>query len=326
MYSNHPLFRTRIRSGFAIFTVCSLSLLLSAAPPYLTGVIEDEESQSLEVPRLPGSWQQSIAWMAHEGEMVGVGDLVVQLDKGELASDEEIKLIELEQQRSQSAAQVATIELQIIDAETAVIQSEAQLQLAEIDAEIPLEALTQLDFDQYQLNLINARNALDRARKTLENRQNQLKEQRRVNAMAIATAEAEWKMMNDALKLTELRANKPGLVLYADNPQTGDKIYAGVTVYPTVVVAMVSNQENLHFVFWVHETDIRKLTVGTKLSVTADAIAGNTVAATVSWVSSQAEARDNWSKGGYFKVTAKPDETLPESYLPGMSLHAEVES
>ena len=313
----------RILAYFFIAVSAMIAQWIYAEAPYLTGVIEDEESQTLEIPRLPSSWQQTIAWMAPEGQKVDVGDLVVQLDQGELGSDEEIKLIELEQRKSQAETQIATTELAIIDSETAVVKAEANLRLAEVDATIPAAALTQLDYDQYKLNRVNALNSLDRARETLENRLKQLVEQRRVSEVSIATAESEWKVMRDAIVLTELRANKPGLVLHAENPRTGTKIYAGETLYPTVVVAMVSNQENLHFVFWVHETDIRKLSIGSKLLVTADAIAGESVDATVNWVSNQAETRDNWSKGGYFKVIAKPDQTLSESYLPGMSLFAE---
>ena len=51
----------------------SLVLLLLAAAsavhagPLLTGVVEDVNAQTIEMPSLPGAWQRQIAWMAPEG-------------------------------------------------------------------------------------------------------------------------------------------------------------------------------------------------------------------------------------------------------------------
>ena len=56
----------------------------AALPPYLTGVVEDAESQVIEMPRLPGLWQRQIAWLAPEGSTVAQGDVVVRLDPGDL--------------------------------------------------------------------------------------------------------------------------------------------------------------------------------------------------------------------------------------------------
>ena len=319
MAHSYRIFATVLLTAFGF-----VPQMVLGAPPFLTGVVEDEASQSLEVPRLPGNWIQTIAWMAPEGQEVDVGDLVVQLDKGELGSSEEIKEIELDASRAQAESQIAMIELSIINAESDVFRAEAILAITQVNAKIPLVALTQLTYDQYKLDLVNAQNALNRAKKQLANARKELQDQRNLDVIAIETAEAEWETLRNALQLTELRASKPGLVLYGEDPLTGGKIYAGQSVYPTVVVALVSNQENLQFLFWVHETDIRKIALGTQLRVTADAVAIETVDAKVTWISSQAESRDSWSKGGYFKMIASPSSTLSSDYLPGMSLFAEV--
>ena len=69
------------------------AIALAAAPasaePLLTGVVEDVNAQTIEMPSLPGSWQRRIEWMVPEGSEVSVGDVVVRLDPGDLISREE---------------------------------------------------------------------------------------------------------------------------------------------------------------------------------------------------------------------------------------------
>ena len=66
------------------------------APPLLTGIVEDAESQAVEMPRLPGAWQRRIEWMAPEGSTVSAGDLIVRLDPGTMIVQEEQARTDLE--------------------------------------------------------------------------------------------------------------------------------------------------------------------------------------------------------------------------------------
>ena len=96
-----------------------------AASPYLTGVVEDGEAQTVEMPRLPGSWQRSVEWMAPEGSTVSVGDLIVRLDPGRLIALEEQAAIDLERRRYENERRQAELDLAIKDAETAVLVAES---------------------------------------------------------------------------------------------------------------------------------------------------------------------------------------------------------
>ena len=297
----------------------------TAAATYLTGQIEDGESQKIEMPRLPGTWVRNIAWMAPEGEMVEAGEVVLTLDPGDLSSQEETLAIAQEEQRQNAESSLAENAVAIIDARIAMFRAESALKIAEINAAIPVEAITGLIWEQNQLNLENARNAYIRTKTALANVESQRDDLIPVNQLGVEQADANYERIRKALDQTELRANKAGLMIYGENPMTGEKIYPGESLPPSTVLAMIANQNSLVFRFWVHEADIKNIQDGMPLVVNADAIPGKTIDARVTWLSKQASTRDNWSDGGYFELLAEPVETLPEGFIAGMSIMAILE-
>lgn len=298
--------------------------LVAAAPPYLTGVVDDADSQVIEMPRLPGMWQRQVAWLAPEGSTVAPGDLVVRLDPGDLVAQEEAAQQDLEHHRLQAERRLAETMLGILDAETAVVEAESAVRLARIDAEIPAHATRQLDYDQDQLDLATAEQALARARATLADKNEQHAEAQPVTEMAIARAEAHAERLRGAIARTEIHADRAGLFIHGENPFTGTKIFAGETLPPTIKIAEVASRNALRFRFWVHEADILRVPAETPIMVTADAIPSLSIAATVDWTSKQATARNEWSQGGYFELLAVPTETVPPNLIPGMAVMAAV--
>ena len=309
---------------FAAFVSALAAYAVLGAPPYLTGVVDDADSQVIEMPRLPGMWQRQVAWLAPEGSPVAPGDLVVRLDPGDLIAQGEAAQTDLEQRRLQAERRLAETMLAILDAETAVIEAESAVRLARIDAEIPAHATRRLDHDQDQLDLATAEQALARARATLEDKKEQHAEAQPVTEMAIARAEAHTERLRDAITQTEIVADRAGLFIHGENPFTGTKIFAGETLPPTIKIAEVASRNALRFRFWVHEADILKVPAQTEIVVTADAIPSLSIAATVDWTSKQATVRNEWGQGGYFELLALPAEDVPPNLIPGMAVMAAV--
>ena len=73
---------------------------------------------------------------------------------------------------------------------------------------------------------------------------------------------------------------------------------------------------------WIHEADFLAIEPGLPLRVAADAQGIEPFGAVVSWRSSQAVAKEDWSDGGYFEALAKPREALSPDIMPGMSVLA----
>ncbi len=305
--------------------VISLAVIvLAAAPlhaePLLTGVVEDVNAQTIEMPSLPGSWQRRIEWMVPEGSEVSVGDIVVRLDPGDLISREEQALTDLEKRRLTAERSIDELRLEVLDAENTLADSESAVRIAELDASIPLGTIPKLDFDRYQLALETAKKALIRSQAQLLIKEQQLQDVIAETALEVEQAESNYARIRAALDATEIYAEKAGFMIYNENPYNGKKIFPGETHYSGFQIAQVASREDLQIRFWVHEADIREVDEGDAVDVIADAQGSEPFMTRVSWRSSQAINRDDWSDGGYFMVLAKPANGMPQNVMPGMSV------
>ncbi len=309
------------------FTSLVLGIALSGtapAAPLLTGVVEDVNAQTIEMPSLPGSWQRQIAWMAPEGSMVAVGDPVVRIEPGDLVTQEEQRRTDLDKTRLSAARRIDELKLQLLDAETALARAESAVRLAELDAVIPASTIPRLDYERYQLTLETARKSLVRAQADLLNREEELTDTQAETALEIRQAESVYQQIRDALEATEIRAEKSGFVIYGENPWTGRKIFPGETLYSSFLIASVASREDLQLRFWVHEADFLDVQLGRRVAVTTDAQGLQPFEAEISWTSSQAEEKQDWGNGGYFEAYARPTGEVPAGIAPGMSVMGEV--
>lgn len=295
-----------------------------AGPPYLTGVVDDGESQVIEMPRLPGAWQRRVAWLAPEGATVAAGEVVVRLDKGDLVATAETAEMDLERRRLEARRADAETALAVLDAEKAVVEAESEVRLARIDAEVPAAATRQLDHDNAQLQLGVAEHALERATAALADQRAARQGALALAEMREATAQAHHERMRQAIERTEIPADRRGVFVHSESKFTGNKVFAGETLQPTAQIAKVTSGAALRFRFWAHEADIRALPIGTDLLVAPDALPQTTLRARVRWTSKQAATRSEWSDGGYFEVLAEPLADVPPTLTPGMAVFAEL--
>ncbi len=306
------------------FATSLLAITLLAAPvhagPLLTGVVEDVNAQTIEMPSLPGAWQRRIEWMAPEGSEVGVGDIVVRLDPGDLIAREEQLRTDLEKRRLTAARSIDELRLEVLDAESALADAESAIRIAELDASIPQSTIPKLDYDRYQLALEVSRKDLIRAQAQLLIKQEELQDTIEENGLEVEQAESNYTRIKEALIATEIRAEKAGFLIYGENRFNGKKIFPGETHYSGFEIAQIASREDLQIRFWVHEADIREIAQGDAIDVIADAQGSEDFATRVSWRSNQAVNKEDWSDGGYFQVLAEPVNGMPSTVMPGMSV------
>ncbi|MBT8053414.1 MAG: HlyD family efflux transporter periplasmic adaptor subunit [Gammaproteobacteria bacterium] len=296
----------------------------AAGSPLLTGVVEDVEAQTIEMPSLPGAWQRRIEWMAQEGTQLGVGDLAVRLDPGDLISREEQVRTELEKRRLSAARRIDELKLELLDAERELARAESAVRMAELDAIIPESTIPRLDFERYQLTLDTAERARVRAQADLLNKRAELKDVEAESELEVQQAESDYQRISDALAATEIRAEKAGFIIYGDNSFTGKKVFPGETLFSGFKIASIASREDLQIRFWVHEADFLDIDIGQGVTVIADAQDSIPFSATIEWTSSQATEKQDWSASGYFEAIANPVSSIPDDVMPGMSVMGEL--
>ncbi|MGB5492424.1 MAG: hypothetical protein WBM76_16485 [Woeseiaceae bacterium] len=290
------------------------------AGPLLTGIVEDVNAQTIEMPSLPGGWQRRIEWMAHEGSEVAVGDVVVRLDPGDLIAREEQARTDLEKRRFSAERRVDELELELMDAQRNVAEADSAVKLAEMDATVPETAIPKLDFERFRLAFETSRKALIRAEAEMLNKREELSDVRSESRLEVQQAESNYARIREALQATEIRAEKSGFIIYGDNPYNGKKIFPGETLYSGAEIASIASREDLQIRFWVHEADIREIRSGQILNVMADGQGAEAFSASIGWASSQAVEKDDWSESGYFQALAIPNGGVPDLIMPGMSV------
>ncbi len=312
-----------IRPAISLLAAALASSPLSAAT-LLTGMVEDVNAHTIEMPSLPGSWQRQVEWMAPEGSEVAVGDVVVRIEPGDLIAQEEQARTDLEKARLSADRRIGELKLSLLEAERGLAQAESDVRLAELDAVIPASTIPRLDFERYQLTLETAQKALVRAQAELLNREAELRDVEAETSLEIQKAESLYQRISDALKATEIRAAKQGFIIYSENPWTGKKVFPGETLFSSFEIAKIASRQDLQLRFWVHEADFLEVRLGRPVRVTADAQGSEAFVAEFSWVSSQAEEKQDWSDGGYFEAYAQPVGEVPAGVAPGMSVMGEI--
>lgn len=312
-----------------VMVLCAIASFVSpvssfAGAPYLTGVIEDGDSQAIEMPSLPFTFRSQIEWLAPEGSQVAAGDVVVRIEPGNLIEQAEVLDAAYEEQLVAAETNQAEHTLAIIDAETSLEVAKTTRDLAALDAQVPATAVTQLIFDRSQLALENAENALDLAEEALANAKRKFDELKPVLDIRIGEAEAARSRVHEALEKLAIYAERSGIVIYAENEFSGMKIFSGESLMPGHPIATIASREQLQFVFWVHDADVNQISRGHTLSIVADALPDIAIEAEVDWIANYASTRETWSQGGYFKLIAKPISQVPNEFIPGMAISAEV--
>lgn len=321
---------TLSRQQRCLFRGMSLAMLVSltcsswAVTILLTGEIEDGNAQSVEMPRLPGSYSRTIAWMAPEGTLVEPGDLIVELDPGDLESQLEQAEVTIEAQITSAESQEAAHELRIFDATTNLIRSESSLETARLDSMVPRDTVPELTYDRNRLSLANAIHSLERSVRSLEEAMEARESDRPLAKRDLENAQNEKERMERAIEQTKFYAEQSGLVIYGENSLTGLKIFPGESYGSGTTIVIVASREDLQFRFWVHEADFRKIDLEDEVVVAPDAAGRAKVRTKVTWMSNQAATRSDWSNAGYYEIVTEPLEPIPEVYIPGMSVMGEI--
>lgn len=290
----------------------------------LTGTVQALHAQRLRAPRMD-AWRMQIQWMAEEGSLVQAGDPVVRIDSANLAS--EIEQLELQMLGAAQRAQkeLAELEVALLDADLALVQAEAKLAKARIDAGVPATHLPAIQFERHRLDAERAGKERDEAagrRATaaaaIEKRREELALERRALEIDLGRKRAQ-------LDASTLRAERAGAVLYATDPQTGSKLGVGGNVQFSTLLAQVTTAEDLLVVAWLNEVDALRLPAGATARLTLDAHPERPFAGRVLRQGGAAERREAWGEGRWFELEIDIEPPAGLSLTPGMSVLVEIE-
>lgn len=305
--------------------VLAMALALSCATPavakvVLTGEVQAVEAQAIYTPPSNSS-PVVIRFYVPEGERVEAGEVVLRIDPGQSATQIRELEAQIDQARAKTAKELAELRVKEVDAEIALVDAKAALETAEIDAGIPKDLISALDYDKYQGEFDRAKREHALKQRELATAREAVARRQRDGDLEIEKLRVQREYHVAQVAASEVRAERDGVVVHGfNNNWIGGRIDEGSSAMPGSKAGEIVGSGAMRVQAWALVPDRRGLAVGQAVQVAFDALPGSAVEGRITAIAGAPEARPEWGDGRYFDI----DIALPDDHglalLPGMSV------
>jgi multidrug resistance efflux pump len=312
------------RSLVHILVLCAATIAAPARAVVFSGEVRAESAQPIFCPP-SDSAPVVLRYYVADGAQVKAGDVLLRIDAGPAA--QQIRTLEgqIEQGRAKVDKEVAELRLKLADAELALIDAQAALDTARVDAALPRQLVSALDYDRYHAEF-------DRTGHDAQLKQHEGDDAR----AAVARRSADGKLEIEKLQVqqlyyrtqvetAEVRADRDGTVVHGFSRWFGNRLDEGASSFPGQEVGTVTGADVLSVRAWVLEPDRPGLAAGQSLQLTFDALPGRGAAGKITAISGASESRQEWGAGRYYVVDIEIADQAGLGLRPGMSARVESE-
>jgi HlyD family secretion protein len=295
-----------------------------AEPVWLSGEVRALEAEGILVPPSNSS-PVVLRYLVPEGSLVEPGDVLVRIDPGESASqvrqlEAQIALLE-----ATVARDLAALAVTAIDAERALVEAEAALAKARVDAGIPRQHLSALDFDRYRGEFERAEREAALKRAEWQAATAAVDRKRADARLELDKLRADLAYHQAQLGNAEQRAERRGRVVYGFDPWRGTRYEEGASAYPGHRVGEVVGDGGVAVRAYALEPDRAGLAEGQPVQLVFDALPGQPASGRIERIGGAPDTRAQWGDGRYFTLDITLDDAAAKlPLLPGMSVRVEV--
>jgi RND family efflux transporter MFP subunit len=267
-------------------------------------------------------YQSKITWMVPEGTVVKEGEKIAELDRGPAA--QRLATVTLEVQKAQAEFTNASL-----DSTLNLAVAREEVRTAEYFLEEKKLARDQAQYEaptikrQAEIDYEKAQRALEQSKRNLDTKTKQAVAKLSISSADLGRRQNDLKMVQDAIAGFTINAPSPGMVIYV-REWNGKKKGIGSQWQPwDPAVATLPDLTQMESQTYVNEVDVRKLSIGQKVSISLDSDPNKKLAGTVTSVANVGEQRPNQdSKVFEVKIEiAQADTTL----RPGMTTSNGIE-
>ena len=306
---------------------CALSVATSSADArrvMLSGTVRSTDAEAIYVP-MSNTSPVVLQYLAVDGAPVAADDVLVRIDPGPATA----RINELKTQIALSRARLdkerAELDVLRVDAALALVDAEATLGKATVDASIPADLLARIDYDRYQGEAERAGRELVLKRGELANASEAVQRRARDGRLEIEQLEADLVFAERQIARAEQRATRAGTAIFGFHPWNGQRYQEGLSASSGMVIGEVIGAGELSVRAWALEVDRPGLTVGQAVTVAFDAVAGQQVGGTITGISGAPEPKAEWGPGRYFTVDIELEPGGKAlSLRPGMSARVDA--
>lgn len=310
----------------------ALALLLAAlgadpaaAAVVLTGEVQAVDAQPILVPQSNSS-PVVLRYFVAEGARVKAGDVVLRIDPGNSAGQVRELEAQIEQARAKMAKEVAELRVKAVEAEIALVDADAALATAKVDAAIPRELVSGLDYDRYQGEYDHAAREQALMRKQLETARAAVARRQKDGELEIGKLVVQRDYHAARIRASEVRAERDGIVVHGFSNWGGNdgRIDEGSSAFPGSKAGEVVSGGAMRVRAWALEPDRRGLAAGQPVRLSFDALPGRHAGGRIETIAGAPEAKPEWSAGHYFTIDIELDRQAGLPLLPGMSVRVDI--
>lgn len=303
----------------ALLFAALLPIAVPVEAVVLTGEVQAVDAQVILTP--PANMSPVvIRYFVPEGERVRKGDVVLRIDPGQAGSQVREMDSQIEQARARAAKELAGLRVAAVDARIALADAEAALETARIDAAIPEELVSALDYDRYQGEFDRARREHALKREELATAEAAVARRERDGELEVERLRVSRAYNAAQIQVSEVRADRDGVVVHGfNNNWIGGRIDEGSSTMPGSKAGEVVGGGHMRVRAWALVPDRRGLDVGQPVQVAFDALPGSALTGHITAIAGAPERRQEWGDGRYFTIDIElPTHDL--ALLPGMSV------
>lgn len=285
----------------------------------ITGEVRVLESQPLYTP--PSNTSPVVVrYYVQDGTEVKKGDPVLRIDPGQAAARLRTLRADIERADARARKEVAELEVKALDAQIAWFDAEAALATARIDAALPRELLSGLDFDRYQGELQRTERELSLRTKELEEAKEAVERRRKDGALEVERMQLEQTFQKDQVESAEVRADRDGVVLHGFDPWNGQRIDEGSSAQAGQLVGEVAGVGGAGVRAYALESERHLFARDANVELRFDALPDIRANGHIVAMSGAPEPRLVWGNGRYFVIDILIDDEIDATLLPGMSV------
>ena len=292
-----------------------------------TGEIRLEGAQPIETPPSMSS-PVVLRYFVPDGTRVKSGDVLLRIDAGQAEGQVRKLQADLALQRAKDAKEIADLQLKACDAELKLADAKADRDTAAVDAALPRNLVSALNYDRYQSEMQRTERALSVQRAEAGEAEAAVARRREDGALQQKKKQMELDFDQRQVARAVVRATHAGTVIHGfDNIfGNGGRYEEGSSSYPGQQVGQVvggGRDYDVHA--WVLEPDRAGLAVGQHVQLAVDALPGHTLTGTIQAIAGASTARTDWGDGRYFEMTIGLPDASDLPLQPGMSVRVDTE-
>jgi multidrug resistance efflux pump len=286
------------------------------------GELEAVNAEQINAPNVRG--QLKITSLFPEGDIVEVGDLIIEFDRVEFEKKVTEESQELEAARGELEKTIANQHVEIARQQGDIENKKAALRLSELQVK-KMKFESFIDKEEAQLRAKQAQLSLRQAHTQFKAQAIVDSVELRKQELNVAEEERELDRAENDLKNLTILAENPGLVVYEKiwKGSRPEKIRVGDEPWGGATLVTLPDLSTMQVKTWVNEVDVEKVEVGQVVNISLDALPGPIFHGKVSSVASLGREKEGDKNVKVFDIEV--DITEHDDRLkPGMTATSEV--